>query len=31
MAYTTQVAGDIEQVVAYSLAKLQATMRQWGQ
>ncbi len=31
MAYTTQVAGDIEQVVAYSFAKLQATLRQWGQ
>jgi hypothetical protein len=31
MAYTTEVAGDIEQVVAYSLHKLQATISQWGQ
>jgi tetratricopeptide (TPR) repeat protein len=31
MVYQQQNAGDIEQLVAYSLAKLQATMRQWGQ
>lgn len=30
MVYQNQTAGDILQVWAYSLAKLQATMRQWG-